>query len=117
MPYALERMDRIYRMGNKIARIPAELTEPPSHYMAGQVYGCFFEDDYGIANRDAVGIDQITFECDYPHQDSTWPHTYDYLSQAVADLPEEDQYKIARGNAIEMLGLEPELPGFATASA
>jgi predicted TIM-barrel fold metal-dependent hydrolase len=117
MPYVLERMDRIYRMGNKIARIPAELTEPPSHYMAGQVYGCFFEDDYGIANRDAVGIDQITFECDYPHQDSTWPHTYDYLSQAVADLPEEDQYKIARGNAIEMLGLEPELPGFATASA
>ena len=116
MPYVLERMDRIYRMGNKIARIPAELTEPPSHYMAGRVYGCFFEDDYGIANRDAVGIDQITFECDYPHQDSTWPHTYDYLSQAVADLPAEDQYKIARGNVIEMLGLEPELPGFAPTS-
>jgi hypothetical protein len=59
-----------------------------------------------------VGIDQITFECDYPHQDSTWPHTYEYLTQAVAGLPDADAYKITRGNAIAMLGLEPELPGF-----
>ena len=99
MPYVLERMDRIWRMGNKIARIPAVFIEPPSHYMAGRVYGCFFEDDYGLRNRDAVGIDQITFECDYPHQDSTWPHTYEYLSQGAGRSVRgrRDRGKITRG--------------------
>ena len=111
MPYAIERMDRIWRTGNAIAKIDEVFVDPPSAQMAGRVFGCFFEDDFGIEVRDAVGIDQITFESDYPHQDSTWPHTYEYLSKALAGLPADEAYKITRGNAIRMLGLEPELPG------
>jgi predicted TIM-barrel fold metal-dependent hydrolase len=109
MPYVLERMDRIWRMGNEIARIDPAIVDAPSSYMAGRVFGCFFEDDYGIANRDEIGIDQITFESDYPHQDSTWPHTHEYLTTALAGLSDDEVAKIARGNAIRMLGLEPEL--------
>ena len=52
MPYALERMDRIWRMGNAIAKIDEIFVEPPSHQMAGRVFGCFFEDDFGIEVRD-----------------------------------------------------------------
>ena len=111
MPYALERMDRIWRMGNAISKVDEIFVEPPSHQMAGRVFGCFFEDDFGIEVRESVGIDQITFESDFPHQDSTWPHTYEYLSKALAGLPADEAYKITRGNAIRMLGLEPELPG------
>ena len=109
MPYIMERMDRIWRMGNAIANIDPLIVEPPSSYMAGRVFGCFFEDDYGIANRDAIGIDQITFESDYPHQDSTWPHTHVYLTSALTGVSDEEAYKVARGNAIGMLDLEPEL--------
>jgi len=112
MPYVMERMDRIWRMGNAIAGIDPAFVDEPSSYMAGRVFGCFFEDDYGIANRDVIGIDHITFESDYPHQDSSWPHTHDHLTSALSTLSEEDTFKIARGNAIRMLDLEldPELP-------
>jgi len=109
MPYVLERMDRIWRMGNALAGIDPIFVEPPSTSMAGRVYGCFFEDDYGIENRDAIGVSQITFESDYPHQDTNWPDSHTYLSNALADLSYEDAFAIARGNAIEMLQLEPEL--------
>ena len=109
MPYALERMDRIWRQGNATAGIDPAIVREPSSYMAGRVFGCFFEDTFGLQVRDAVGVDQITFEADYPHQDSIWPHTHDYLASAVAGIPEDDAYKIARGNAIRMLQLEPEL--------
>ena len=40
-----------------------------------QVYGCFFRDLHGLESLDRVGVDNVTFETDYPHTDSTWPHT------------------------------------------
>jgi predicted TIM-barrel fold metal-dependent hydrolase len=111
MPYILERIDRIWRMDNAIAHVDPVFENAPSSYMSGRVFACFFEDDFGLKARDAIGIDQITFESDYPHQDSNWPDTYDEFCRAVAGLPGEDVYKIARGNAIRMLELEPDLGG------
>jgi hypothetical protein len=104
-------MDRIWRMGNAIANIGEEFVDPPSAQMEDRVFGCFFEDDFGIEVRETVGIDQITFESDYPHQDSTWPRTHEYLTEALAGLSADEIWKITRGNAIRMLGLEPRLPG------
>jgi hypothetical protein len=117
IPYVLERMDRIWRIGNATANIDKSIVQEPSSYMPGRVYGCFFEDTFGVESRNAIGIDQITFEADYPHQDSTYPYTYEYLSTVLADVPEEDAYKIARGNAITLLDLDPELLVDANAGA
>jgi predicted TIM-barrel fold metal-dependent hydrolase len=109
MPYVLERMDRVWRVGNAVARMNPVFVEPPSFYTKDRVYGCFFEDDFGIEARHAIGIEKITFESDYPHQDSTWPHTYEYLTGVLEGVPDDEAYAIARGNAIRMLDLEPEL--------
>jgi hypothetical protein len=95
-------------MGNAVSQIDPAFVQEPSSYMAGRVYGCFFEDSFGLDVRDAIGVDHITFESDFPHQDSSWPHTHEYLAGAVAGLPDADVYKIARGNAIRMLGLRDE---------
>jgi predicted TIM-barrel fold metal-dependent hydrolase len=109
MPYMFERVDSIWRKGNKFSEIHPSITKPPSQYIADRVFGCFFEDDFGLASREAIGIDQITFETDYPHQDSTWPDTQKYLNKAMQHLPKEDVFKIVRGNAIRMLGLPETL--------
>ena len=53
-----------------------------------------------------VGVDNITFETDYPHSDSTWPHTKAVAEKMFAGLSDEDTYKIVRGNAIRMLHLD-----------
>ena len=50
----------------------------------------------------------MTFETDYPHTDSTWPHTEKLAREMFADLDDEALYKICRGNAITMLGLPPD---------
>jgi hypothetical protein len=81
------------------------LPEPPSAYMA-QVYGCFYDDRAGLAARDVIGVDQLVFETDYPHQDSTWPRTVEVV-RGFADLLADDELdKVVRGNAIRLLGLE-----------
>jgi predicted TIM-barrel fold metal-dependent hydrolase len=78
---------------------------PPSAYMR-QVYGAFFDDRAGLAARDVIGIDQLTFETDYPHQDSTWPHSVDVV-RAFADLLDDAELrKVVHDNGAELLGLD-----------
>lgn len=51
----------------------------------------------------------VTFECDYPHQDSTWPRTREYAAEIMNGIDDRTVSKILRGNAIRMLGLPEQL--------
>jgi predicted TIM-barrel fold metal-dependent hydrolase len=53
-----------------------------------------------------VGVDNVTFETDYPHADSTWPHTKQLAEEMFAHLEPEIVHKVVRGNAMKLLGLE-----------
>jgi predicted TIM-barrel fold metal-dependent hydrolase len=107
MPYVLERADKLWaeRSDNSFG---TSLPRPPTSYIPGRVYGCIFDDETGLRNRDAVGIDQICFETDYPHADSTFPHSKKVAADisAQAGLDAEETYKLVRGNAIRAFGLE-----------
>jgi hypothetical protein len=70
------------------------------------MYGCFFRDKHGMKSLEEIGVDSVTFEVDYPHVDSTWPHTRGVAEEMTADLDAETRYKVLRGNAIKMLSLE-----------
>ena len=110
MPYTLERLDNLWHRGKAAHGINPLLEQPPSHYFKGRVYGCFFEDTFGLESRDWIGIDQITFETDYPHGDSLWPNSRAYAEKAMADLTPEEIRKVVRDNAIALFRLPAELP-------
>lgn len=80
--------------------------EPPSTYYYRQIFCCFFRDKHGVASLDVVGRDNATFETDYPHVDSTFPHTKEVALDHVKGLDDETVYKLMRGNAIRMLDLD-----------
>ena len=84
------------------------LKQPPSTYIPGRVYGCIFDDETGLANRHVIGMDQICFETDYPHADSTFPHSEDTARRICekAGLSDDEIYKVLRGNAIHAYGLQ-----------
>lgn len=104
LPYLLERVDIVWEThaGWQSFRLP----EPPSHYYYSNVYGCFFRDKHGLECLDLVGRKNITFESDYPHADGTWPNSHDVISDLLKGFPADDIYRIVRGNALDMLGLE-----------
>jgi hypothetical protein len=56
----------------------------------------------------AVGENNITFESDYPHTDSTWPNSKKVAEECLAGLPPEIIWKAVRGNALKMLSLPPD---------
>jgi predicted TIM-barrel fold metal-dependent hydrolase len=61
---------------------------------------CFIEDPCGVEMRDKIGIDLISWECDYPHSDCTWPESPEALGIELADLSEEEIDKITHRNAL-----------------
>jgi predicted TIM-barrel fold metal-dependent hydrolase len=108
MPYVLERADKLWSERIHDETFGSTLSRPPSSYVPGHVYGCMFDDEVGLKNRDVIGMDQITFEVDFPHADSTFPHSKDVATTICdkAGLNETERYKLMRGNAITAYGLQ-----------
>ncbi len=105
IPFVLQRADDVWREHRGWNGVADALPEPPSTYFFRNVYACFFRDDIGVAMIERVGPDNITFETDYPHTDTTWPHTKQVATDMLAGVSDDIVYKLLRGNAIRMLGL------------
>jgi predicted TIM-barrel fold metal-dependent hydrolase len=108
LPYILERADDVWSDHRAWAGVRDLIPEPPSTYYYRQVYGCFFKDRHGVEAIHRVGEDNATFETDYPHTDSTWPDTKQIATEMMKNVPDDVVYKLMRGNAIKMLGLDPD---------
>ena len=106
IPYILERADDVWTDHRAWAEVRDIIPEPPSSYYRKHVFGCFFKDRHGLESLHRIGVDNVTFETDYPHTDSTWPDTKEIATKMVAGLPDDTIYKIMRGNAIRMLSLD-----------
>jgi predicted TIM-barrel fold metal-dependent hydrolase len=106
IPYVLERADKVWEDNRGWGGVADKVHRPPSTYYYEHVYGCFFDDPHGLKSLESVGVDNITFETDYPHSDSTWPHTKKVAEEIMRDLTQEQVDKICRTNAIRMLRLD-----------
>jgi predicted TIM-barrel fold metal-dependent hydrolase len=106
IPYILERADDVWLEHRAWGGVRDIVPEPPSTYYYRQVFGCFFRDRHGIESLETVGVDNTTFETDYPHTDSTWPNTKKVAQELMAGLPDDVVHKLVRGNAIRMLELD-----------
>jgi predicted TIM-barrel fold metal-dependent hydrolase len=107
LPYFLERIDYVYER---------------HRFWTGQDFGdmlpsqkakqnftfCFIDDKAGIANRDLIGVDNITWECDYPHSDSSWPNAPEAFAKHFDDtVSQQDVDKISHLNAIKAFHYDP----------
>ncbi|GGV35786.1 amidohydrolase [Actinomadura cremea] len=106
IPYLLERVDDVWETHRGWADTRHNCPEPPSTYYYRQITSCFFKDAIGVEMLHKVGVDNVTFETDYPHQDGTWPRSREEAAMQFGHLEQAAVDKIARGNAIRLLGLD-----------
>jgi predicted TIM-barrel fold metal-dependent hydrolase len=110
IPYILERADKVWEENRGWGGVADKVPEPPSMYFRRQIYGCFFDDAHGLRSVEEIGADNITYESDYPHSDSTWPHTKEIAERQMVHLDDITRRKIVRGNAIRLFGLDHLAP-------
>jgi predicted TIM-barrel fold metal-dependent hydrolase len=107
VPYVLERADKLWEERTDDT-FGSTLPDPPSSYVPDHIWFCIFDDSVGLRNRDLIGMGQLTFEVDYPHADTTFPHTKETATKIVqqAKLTEDETYQLLRGNAIRLYHLD-----------
>ena len=75
IPYVLDRADKVWAENRGWGGVADKVKVPPSEAYREHVFGCFFDDPHGLKSLDEIGVETVTFETDYPHSDSTWPHS------------------------------------------
>ena len=106
IPYFTERLDYVYDhhrawTGQDFGdRLPSEVFNE-------HVITCFIDDPIGVENRDHLNVDNITWECDYPHSDSTWPNSPEVAHRYLQGVSDEDIDKITHLNAMRHFHYDP----------
>ncbi|WP_156840665.1 amidohydrolase family protein [Novosphingobium aquimarinum] len=101
IPYFLERADfthehhAAWTYADFDGRKPSDIFR--EHFMT-----CFIDDRFGLKNLEEIGEDNVCYECDYPHSDSIWPHSPEYLMRTVEGLTDRQIDKITHENALKL---------------
>jgi hypothetical protein len=105
IPAALRFLDQVF--DERRADVPA--TRKPSEYWhTNCIAGASFIHKAEVEMRHELGIETILFGRDYPHFESTWPHTRQWLQEAFRGVPEDELRLMLGENAIGFFGLDRE---------
>ena len=107
-PYLMERMDYVFSRG--LPASPFSIsggTETPSDFFRRNVYATFMRDRSGVLAREQIGVERLMWASDFPHFDSTWPHSQEMIDNYLfKDVPEADKRRILADNAVELYGFK-----------
>jgi uncharacterized protein len=100
------RLDQMYeRHHSWLGRNAAPIRRRPSEYLTEQCWYTFQKDPVAVETRDRVGVGQLMWASDYPHSDSTWPHSRKVIERDFSGVARPDLEAIVGGNAAALYGL------------
>ena len=103
VPYLLERADFTNRHHGAWTN-KRYGGRKPSEVFREHILTCFIEDNVGLANRHAIGVDNVCVEVDYPHSDCLWPDMPEALWRSLQSvpggIPDDEIDKITHGNVL-----------------
>ena len=103
IPATLAYLDQVYEANR--ADVPAK-RKPSEYWQSNCLAGASFIHKAEVEMRHEIGVDTILFGRDYPHPESTWPHTRQWLQDAFHGIPEDELRRMLGENAIRFFGLD-----------
>jgi predicted TIM-barrel fold metal-dependent hydrolase len=103
IPFMLQQWDYYYNRFK--GRNPMPMKLKPSEYFQRQGYATFFKDAVGGQAFAFWGEDSCMWSNDFPHENTTWPHSRDVIADTLGHLPENVRTKLLRTNAERLYSL------------
>jgi predicted TIM-barrel fold metal-dependent hydrolase len=112
----LAQLDSFHGQMKSVGRIGELKYDPdrmlplkPSEYFRRNCWvGVSFPSPGEAAARRDIGVDRFMWGSDYPHDESTYPHTREGLRRAFAGTPETELRQMLGGNAATVYGFDLE---------
>ncbi len=105
MPHFMYRLDHAYERFRHFQGL--ELPHLPSEYVKRQVYATFQFETIGADLVAAYGAERMMWSSDYPHTDSPWPQSRQYIDGAAFKrISAADKQLIVAGNAARLYHIE-----------
>lgn len=102
VPFMLEGLD--YQM----MEAGVDLKESMSEIFRRQIYACSWFERKNIVNTmRQIGVDNLLFETDFPHPTCLYPDPLDYMTEALAQMTDDERSKVFGGNAQKIYNLDP----------
>ncbi len=101
----LDRLDQGYERQSTAAAPYLDLL--PSEYWARQFSATFEDDRAAVLTRELVGVRNLMWGNDYPHRDSTWPHSAQVLDEIFRGVPDADRGAMTVDNVATLYRLPP----------
>jgi predicted TIM-barrel fold metal-dependent hydrolase len=104
-PHFIHRLDhfhdrhRHWSGTGKLERIPSEV-------FRDNIWLTFQDDWVAFQFIDAMYPQRLLWASDYPHIDSTWPHSREILAERTSVLTEQQKRWVLGDNTVELYGLE-----------
>ena len=70
------------------------------------MFATFTEDDLGVELRDRIGVDNMLWGNDYPHAESSWPRSMQFLDRILGDMDEIERRKVTSDNTAKLFGFD-----------
>jgi predicted TIM-barrel fold metal-dependent hydrolase len=106
LPHWMQRMDHGHEKFGAMMDVP--LSAKPSDYVRRQVWLTFMDDPVGAANLGVIGADTVMWGSDFPHTDSTWPHSMAVIDKNVSGLDAGVATRILHDNAASLYRIDLE---------
>ena len=81
------------------------LSKVPSEYIKSNVWMTFQDDWVAFKTKDLMNSSQLLWANDFPHTDSTWPHSQDLLEEHAKNLSPAETRAILRDNVAGVFSL------------
>jgi predicted TIM-barrel fold metal-dependent hydrolase len=114
VPDIVAMLDNFWQQARRHGRIGELKYEPdqlpplaPSEYFARNVWvGSSFPSPIEARARYDIGLSHYMWGSDYPHDESSFPHTREALRRSFSDTPEPELRAILGGNAATLYGFD-----------
>ena len=106
VPSFVKRIDPALR---RKSIYPTQLTLKPSEYIRRQIYFTYIHEAQAVLDRYEIGVNNLMWSSDYPHNASSWPNSQEVVQKSTFDAvkDETEQYKLVRENGMKLYGLDP----------
>jgi predicted TIM-barrel fold metal-dependent hydrolase len=107
IPYFLERAEHVQARHCGWTKHYFPEGWGPARVFRERVLCCFINDRIGVKLLDEFNVDNVCWESDYPHSDSSWPTGPEVVADLLGEVPDEQIDKITHGNAMRHYRFDP----------